>query len=115
MVGAKNAEFGWEAYSKQSASKYLKSIWDMAAKMSYGNYFINMDSGSVEDDHRYVIENLRIPMIDIINMSRINGRTGFGHYHHTHQDNLNIIDKNTLRAVGKVVTASIYNFSNGTL
>ncbi len=115
MVGAKNAEFGKEAYSKRYASKYLNSIWEMAAKMSYGNYFLDMDSGSVEDDHRYVIENLGIPMIDIINMSRANGRTGFGHYHHTHKDNLSIIDKNTLKAVGKVVTASVYNFSNGTL
>ncbi|MEM9547434.1 MAG: M28 family peptidase [Bacteroidota bacterium] len=114
MVGAKNAEFGKEYLSKQSASKYLDKIWDMAAKMSYGNYFLDMDSGMVEDDHKYVIQNLRIPMIDIINMSRANGRTGFGHYHHTHLDNMDIIDKNTLKAVGKVVTAVIYNFSNGT-
>ena len=82
--------------------------------MSYGNYFIDLPSGAVEDDHRYVIEYLRIPMIDIINMSRTEGRDGFAHYHHTHDDNMNIIDKNTLKAVGKVVTATIYNFSNGT-
>ncbi|MDF1697062.1 MAG: M28 family peptidase [Saprospiraceae bacterium] len=113
MVGAKNAEFGREGYSQQVASKYIDYIWDMAGKMSYGNYFLDMNSGTVEDDHRYVIENLRIPMVDIINMSRINGREGFGHYHHTHDDNLNIIDKNTLKAVGKVVTAVVYNFSNG--
>jgi len=115
MVGAKNAEFGKEGYSQQSASKYLNKIWEMAKKMSYGNYFLDMSPGGVEDDHRYVIENLRIPMIDIINMSRVNGREGFGHYHHTHLDNMDIIDKNTLKAVGKVVTATVYNFSNGTL
>lgn len=114
LVGAKNAEFGKEYYSQQSASKYLDKIWTLARNMSYGNYFLDMESGSVEDDHVYVIKNLRIPMIDIINMSRINGRNGFDHYHHTHKDDMNIIDKNTLKAVGKVVTASIYNFSNGT-
>lgn len=113
MVGAKNAEFGREAFSQQVAAKYLDYIWDMAGKMSYGNYFLDMNPGSVEDDHKYVIQNLKIPMIDIINMSRLNGREGFGHYHHTHEDNMNIIDKNTLKAVGKVVTATIYNFSNG--
>ena len=114
LVGAKNAEFGIEYYSQQSASKYLTKIWSLAANMSYGNYFLDMQSGSVEDDHVYVIKNLNIPMIDIINMSRTNGRNGFDHYHHTHKDDMNIIDKNTLKAVGKVVTASIYNFSNGT-
>ena len=114
MVGAKNAEFGKEGYSKQYAGKYLDKVWDLAQKMSYGNYFLDLPSGAVEDDHRYVIEYLRIPMIDIINMSRTEGRDGFAHYHHTHDDNMNIIDKNTLKAVGKVVTATIYNFSNGT-
>lgn len=114
LVGAKNAEFGKEYNSQLSASKYLDKIWNLANKMSYGNYFLNMESGSVEDDHVYVIKNLRIPMIDIINMSRANGRNGFDHYHHTHKDDMNIIDKNTLKAVGKVVTASIYNYSNGT-
>ena len=115
LVGAKNAEFGYEYYSLQSASTYLNKIWDLAGKMSYGNYFLKMETGSVEDDHIYVIKNLRIPMIDIINMSRTEGRNGFDHYHHTHKDNIDIIDKNTLKAVGKVVTAAIYNYSNGTL
>jgi len=113
LVGAKNAEFGKEYNSLKSASKYVNKIWDLAGKMSYGNYFINLESGSVEDDHVYVIQNLRIPMIDIINMSRTEHRNGFDHYHHTHKDNLDIIDKSTLRAVGKVVTAVTYNFSNG--
>ena len=113
LVGAKNAEFGKEGYSMQSASKYVNYIWDLAAKMSYGNYFIDMNSGAVEDDHRYVIEYLRIPMLDIINMSRSGDRNGFDTYHHTHDDNMNIIDKNTLKAVGKVVTATVYHFSNG--
>lgn len=115
LVGAKNAEFGKEGFSTRYASKYLDKIWDLAAKMSYGNYFLDMPLGGVEDDHKYVNENLGIPMLDIINMSSTNGRNGFGHYHHTHLDNMNIIDKNTLKAVGKVVTATIYNFSNGTL
>jgi len=115
LVGAKNAEFGKEAYSMQAAGKYVNKIWDLAAKMSYGNYFIDVPSGSVEDDHIYVIKNLGIPTLNIINMSRTEGRNGFDHYHHTHKDDLNIIDKNTLKAVGKVVTASVYNFNNGRL
>ena len=43
LVGAKNAEFGKEAFSMQSASKYVNKIWDLATKMSYGNYFLDMN------------------------------------------------------------------------
>jgi glutaminyl-peptide cyclotransferase len=33
----------------------------------------------------------------------------FGAYHHTHNDNMSIIDKNTLTAVGQTVLQVIYN------
>jgi len=115
LVGAKNAEFGKEEVSMQVASSLMNKVWDLAKKMGYSNYFIDMNPGSVNDDHVNVIRHRKIPMIDIINMSQQNDRAGFGHYHHTHLDNMDIIDKNTLRAVGKVVTATLYNYNNGTL
>ena len=37
----------------------------------------------------------------------------FGDYHHTHDDDLDIIDVNTLQAVGQVVIATLVNESNG--
>lgn len=115
LVGAKNAEFGKEQSSLQSAKPYVDKIWKLAERMSFANYFMDFESGPVMDDHVNVINYRRIPMIDIINMSNQNGRKGFGHYHHTHKDNMDIIDKNTIRAVGKVVTATLYNYNNGTL
>ena len=114
LVGAKNAEFGKEENSMNGAGTYVNKIWQLADRMSYSNYFINMSPGPVMDDHVNVMLFRKIPMVDIINMSRQNDREGFGHYHHTHDDNMDIIDKNTLRAVGKVVTATIYNYNNGT-
>jgi len=51
-----------------------------------------------------------MPMVDIIN--RPGANFGFGKYHHTHADNMDIIDVNTLNAVGQVVTAVIYKESN---
>jgi hypothetical protein len=33
----------------------------------------------------------------------------FGSYHHTHNDNMSIIDKSTLTAVGQTVLQVIYN------
>ena len=115
LVGAKNAEFGKEQFSLQSAKPYVDKIWSLAERMSFANYFIDFEPGPVIDDHVNIINYRRIPMIDIINMSNQNGREGFGHYHHTHMDNMDIIDKKTIRAVGKVVTATIYNYNNGTL
>jgi hypothetical protein len=32
----------------------------------------------------------------------------FGYFHHTHKDNMEIIDKGTLRAVGETVLQMIY-------
>jgi len=45
-------------------------------------------------------------MIDIIDLK--NNGSGFGAYHHTHQDNLAIIDKQTLKAVGQTVLQVLY-------
>ena len=33
----------------------------------------------------------------------------FGHFHHTHKDNLEIIDPQTLKAVGQTVLTYLYN------
>ncbi|NND09357.1 MAG: peptidase, partial [Saprospiraceae bacterium] len=35
----------------------------------------------------------------------------FGHYHHTSDDDMDVIDRNTLRAVGQVVLALLYKES----
>jgi hypothetical protein len=114
MVGAKNATFGKEEISKTYASAYLNKVWTLAARMGYSDYFQNFDAGDVMDDHYYVIMYAQIPMIDIINMSPVN-RRNFGDHHHTMDDNIEIIDKRTLKVVGQVVTASVYKYSDGTL
>jgi hypothetical protein len=49
--------------------------------------------------------NAGIPMIDIIEFSP---DYGFGHYHHTHGDNMEVIDRRTLQAVGETVLFTIY-------
>ena len=43
------------------------------------------------------------PMIDIIDFDRNRPNGGFGDYHHRQQDNMDIINKSTLRAVGETV------------
>lgn len=105
LVGAKGARFFREGYSRQYASGILKKVWDNAAQIGQGDFFVNRDSPEILDDHVFVNGNANIPMIDIIEFSP---DYGFGHYHHTHADDMEIIDRRTLQAVGETVLFTIY-------
>lgn len=102
MVGAKGARFYWESHSKAYASPILFKIWDTARSLDWGNYFVSADGGEMVDDHVPVIKHRGIPSVDIINYDP-KTYNGFGGHWHTHGDNLNIISKETLRAVGQTV------------
>ncbi len=111
MVGAEDARFIKEGYSMQFAPRLVNKVWKLAKEMGYGNYFVNQqDQGGVTDDHVFVSTIARIPMIDIINRPA-GTQTGFGSYWHTHDDDMDVISKRTLRAVGQVVMAAVYNES----
>jgi Zn-dependent M28 family amino/carboxypeptidase len=102
MVGAPNAVFGFEGYSLAEAQTYLSMVWSSANSAGYSNYFKNFERGYVTDDHVYVMKNLKIPMIDIIDCD-VNTASHFGKYWHTHNDNMDAIDKKTLKAVGQTL------------
>jgi len=112
MVGSKNARFPKEYYSTQFAPGVVNKVWKLAQAMGYGNHFVDQTSGAIADDHYYVNTIARIPMIDIINRQP-GTQTGFGEYWHTHEDDMDVIDKRTLRAVGQVVLAVVYRENNG--
>jgi glutaminyl-peptide cyclotransferase len=105
MVGGKNAKFHREGFSLQYAKNIVNTVWNNAHNLGYSNYFILRDAPEVIDDHLFVNKNRGIPMIDIIDFSP---ESGFGYYHHTHMDNMENIDKNTLKAVGKTVLFTLY-------
>jgi len=109
MVGARNAQFRLEGYSNSVASTLNQKVWSTAARLGYSNYFLLEEGGYVTDDHVYVIR-YGIPSIDIIGSDR-NSRSGFGTHWHTHNDNLDIIDPNTLKAVGQTLLEVIYRES----
>ncbi len=115
MVGADDARFPKEQYSVQFAGPLVDKVWDLANRMGYGNYFVNVNGGGVNDDHIPVNTVARIPMIDIINLPAESRNNSFGEHWHTHNDNLDVINKRTLGAVGQVVTAVIYREAGGNL
>ena len=106
MVGAKNATFPREGISRQYAPYVIKKIWSKAAHLGYSNYFVFKDADSITDDHYYINTIANIPCVDIINMK--SGTSVFGEYHHRHTDNMNIIDKNVLKAVGQTVLEVVW-------
>ncbi len=112
MVGAKNAVFPYEGNSLSKVPTVTKKIWQLAKNMGKGNYFIQKEGGSIIDDHINVMKYTNINMLDIINMPN-NDNRAFGDYHHTIKDNMDIIDKRTLGAVGQVLLAVLYRQSNG--
>jgi Zn-dependent M28 family amino/carboxypeptidase len=99
MVGGKNARFGYEGYSLDYAPSVVDKVWKTAARLGYTNTFVNEKDGWVIDDHVAVNVHAKIPMIDIISMDDS---------HHTRQDNLELISKETLNAVGQTVLQVIY-------
>jgi len=108
MVGASDAHFGYEAYSIKTAQSTMVNVWNVAQSLGHGNYFLNIMSGSITDDHVFVNQKLKIPMIDIIDYD-LNDNSGFGDFWHTHKDNMSGIDKKTLNAVGETVLNVVMN------
>lgn len=107
MVGASGATFAWEEQSVMYAQDVLRLVWDKAHKMGYGNYFIYLQKGGITDDHVYVNEHAKIPTIDIIHYDQ-RTRSGFPEHWHTHRDNINAIDRQTLKAVGQTLLEVLY-------
>lgn len=115
MVGAKDARFAREGFSMEAAPELVNKIWNLAASIpKFAPYFPKKDGRRVLDDHYFVNTIARIPMIDIINY-REDTESGFVKHWHTDDDNMDKIDRNTLHAVGQIVTAAVYREGNGNL
>jgi len=106
MVGGKNTRFFREGYSLDYAPSIVEKVWSTAGKLGYSHLFVNADNGQVMDDHVYVNTIAKIPMIDIISFDPVTG--GFGNFHHTREDNMDIISKEALQAVGTTLMSVIY-------
>ncbi len=108
MVGAPNAVFYREQISDYFAAGVVDKIVKAAADLGFSNRFLNEKGGAVTDDHLYVNRMARIPMADIIQFSP-QSETGFAHYWHTLNDDMQNISPETLGVVGKVLVKIIYS------
>jgi hypothetical protein len=106
MVGGRGARFPREDFSTQYAPDVQQRLWQTANRVGYSAYFPFDAGGAITDDHVFVNRIARIPTIDVIHLTSTG--TGFPAHWHTHADNMSVIDRATLKAVGQSVLQMLY-------
>ena len=108
MVGGQGARFYQEGYSKYYANHIVKRVWKAAAIAGFSSFFPQEDGGGITDDHVPVNETANIPCIDIINYYPECEQSSFGPTWHTIHDDMEHLDRGTLKAVGQTLIQVLY-------
>lgn len=108
MVGGSGAQFYQEGISMQYAPDVVKKVWRAARQAGYASFFPKQPGGMVTDDHLPLNRNAGIATIDIIPYYPDCAQSSFGPTWHTMADNMQTIDRNTLKAVGQTIVQVIY-------
>ena len=108
MVGAANARFPKEGFSRMYAPDILNKVWNKARLLGYDDFFLEEHGGYINDDHLYVNTIRNIPMIDIIHLDHNSVNGTFFNEWHTLSDNIEIIEPYTLKVVGQTLLKVIY-------
>jgi len=108
MVGGQGAAFYREGMSMKYAPKIVERVWNAAHAAGYSSYFPMETGGYITDDHLPVNEKAGIPTIDIIPYYPDCKESSFGPTWHTVADDMNHIDKSTLKAVGQTVIQVLF-------
>lgn len=108
MVGNANPNFMKEYYSQGYAAWLSNKVWRIAQDLGYRPYFVNELGDPISDDHLPMNEIAGIPTIDIIDLRPESANHSFPETWHTLNDNIDHIDKNTLKMVGTVLNNVIY-------
>ncbi|HCC63672.1 MAG TPA: glutamine cyclotransferase, partial [Flavobacteriales bacterium] len=109
MVGARDAVFHQEGTSLRLAPHVVRKVWKRASDLGFGGRFSSRSTPQTIDDNLFVSELAGIPSANIVDY-RMNVRPmGYGPFHHTHADNMDIIDRQTLDEVGTTVLSVVYN------
>ena len=109
MVGAEDAVFNREGTSVAYAPATVNKVWKAAEKLGFGSYFKNEVTPQTVDDNLFVSELGGIPSANIVHYQMQILPMGYGPFHHTHADNMDVISKKTLHAVGSTVLDVLWN------
>lgn len=105
MVGSQQPRFTKEEVSRNFAAGVTNKLWNAAAALGKEGVFVNINTDAILDDHLYVNQILRIPMVDIVQNS---ADCSFFTYWHTIGDNLDVINKESMKTVADVTMKTIY-------
>lgn len=108
MVGGEGARFYREQYSTHFANHVVNLFWKAAETVGYSSFFPMKDGGAITDDHVPVNRIAGIPCIDIIPYYPDCEASSFGPTWHTVNDNMQHIDRNTLKAVGQTLVQVLF-------
>ena len=109
MVGAKDAVFNREGTSMAYAPSVVKKVWAAAKNLGYSDYFKSDVTPQTVDDNLFVSQLGGIPSANIVHYQVQVLPMGYGPFHHTHKDNMSVINKPTLLAVGSTVLDVLWN------
>lgn len=107
MVGAGDAMFHQEGTSLAYAPHVVRKIWKRAADLGFGDRFISSPTPRTIDDNYFVSELAGIPSANIVDYRTQVRPMGYGPFHHTHADNMDVIDRTTLAKVGATVLSVV--------
>jgi len=89
------------------AAHIVTKVWNKASQLGYSGFFRNDKTKGLIDDHYYVNPITNIPTIDIIEYDPT-ANAKFNKYWHTQKDDMNNINRETLKAVGQTILAVYY-------
>lgn len=107
MVGGRGAQFPLEGSSMRFAGDVQQKVWKAAATAGFTSFFPYAPGADITDDHVPVNTIAGIRTIDIISLTPDQTKPFPAHWH-THADVMQVIDKETLRAVGQTLLQTIY-------
>ncbi|HSV88821.1 MAG TPA: M28 family peptidase [Bacteroidales bacterium] len=107
MVGAQGARFLHERFSAMYAMNVIRKVWSAAHRIGYQEFFPNEQGGFIINDHYYINRILHIPTINIIHQELENRHVFFPQWH-TMQDDIDVIDRATLKAVGQTLLTVVF-------
>ena len=105
MVGRIGSVFPIDQYSFQKGPEVISKLQAAAKTLGYQDFFPAYRIGPIIDDHYYVTEIRKFPVIDLIYMTP-EGR--FPPEWHTHQDTSQFISRDVLKVVAQTALQTIW-------
>jgi Zn-dependent M28 family amino/carboxypeptidase len=111
MIGDRNLQIYQETNSVNAAPEVVSRVWQTAADLGYGKYFINETKIAITDDHVPLLK-AGYRVIDVIDIDYctqgVDCASGSPeNLHHTMQDTLDKVSAKSLQIVGDIAVALV--------